>query len=422
MTSNLQPQTPFPPEVQSHAPSAEHGTSTQKQSTNCTNSTNSPISEIREISGCSQKTIGEIREISGPTPKISVIVPVYKVEKYLPECIESVLAQTFTDFELILVDDGSPDNSGAICDAYAARDPRIRVFHKENGGVSSARNLGLDHARGEWIAFVDSDDWIEREMYEKLYCAGTENGADFVWCDYWTESDSMVVLHRQGVAPADAKNIISALLSGPLHGGVWKCLVRSSLLKENKIYFPTEISNSEDLLVFARLARCAKKMTRIPIPLYHYRVNENVVIPNSRILKALSDYKLVLDGVREISRDIHELDCTIMEAFCRHKAQMLRVPAFPTSGIRSLGRLTVPAKNSLTREEKMLLFGFEVFGRPVASTLAAFFRGISFMKTKFRETLVAILRKKYAHDGLSVKILVEDERLRRPFTKNGGGI
>lgn len=93
-------------------------------------------------------------------PKVSIIVPVYKVEKYLRECLDSILAQTFTDWECLLVDDGSPDESGEICDAYAAKDPRIRVFHKENGGVSSARNLGLDHARGEWVTFVDADDMI----------------------------------------------------------------------------------------------------------------------------------------------------------------------------------------------------------------------------------------------------------------------
>lgn len=101
-------------------------------------------------------------------PRVSVIVPVYKVEKYLPECIESVLAQTFTDFELILVDDGSPDNSGKICDDYAARDSRIRVFHKENGGVSSARNLGIKNARADYIAFLDSDDWWKPEFLEKM--------------------------------------------------------------------------------------------------------------------------------------------------------------------------------------------------------------------------------------------------------------
>lgn len=93
-------------------------------------------------------------------PKVSVIVPVYNAEKYLHRCIDSILAQMFTDFELLLIDDGSKDKSGAICDEYADKDSRVRVFHKENGGVSSARNAGLDNARGEWITFVDSDDEI----------------------------------------------------------------------------------------------------------------------------------------------------------------------------------------------------------------------------------------------------------------------
>ena len=102
------------------------------------------------------------------TPTISVIVPVYNAEQYLPRCIESVLAQTFVDWEMLLIDDGSTDASGSICDEYAAKDERIRVFHKENGGVSSARNLGLDNAQGEWITFVDSDDYIE-ENYLKSF-------------------------------------------------------------------------------------------------------------------------------------------------------------------------------------------------------------------------------------------------------------
>lgn len=99
-------------------------------------------------------------QIENKKPTVSVIVPVYKAEEYLNRCVDSILAQTFTDFEVILVDDGSPDSCGEICDDYARRDPRVRAFHKENGGVSSARNMGLNHARGEWIAFVDADDWV----------------------------------------------------------------------------------------------------------------------------------------------------------------------------------------------------------------------------------------------------------------------
>ena len=110
-------------------------------------------------------------------PKISVIVPIYNVEKYLPRCIDSILSQTFTDFELILVDDGSPDNCGEICDEYASRDSRIRVIHKENGGVSSARNAGLKDSVGKWISFVDSDDWLHPQYLELLILLAEKNHA-----------------------------------------------------------------------------------------------------------------------------------------------------------------------------------------------------------------------------------------------------
>ena len=101
-------------------------------------------------------------------PKISVIIPVYNTEKFLHRCIDSILTQTYTDFELLLIDDGSKDSSGSICDEYAEKDSRVRVFHKENGGVSSARNLGLDNAWGEWITFVDSDDYIEENFLKSF--------------------------------------------------------------------------------------------------------------------------------------------------------------------------------------------------------------------------------------------------------------
>ena len=101
-------------------------------------------------------------------PRLSVIVPVYQVAPYLEKCVASILGQTFSDFEVLLVDDGSTDGSGAICDALAEQDVRVRVIHKANGGVSSARNAGLDAARGRYIGFVDADDWIEPAFYEKL--------------------------------------------------------------------------------------------------------------------------------------------------------------------------------------------------------------------------------------------------------------
>ena len=117
------------------------------------------------------------------SPEISIIVPVYKVEKYLNECIDSILAQTFTDFELILVDDGSPDNCPALCDAAAKKDSRVRVIHQQNKGLSGARNAGIDVARGNWLSFIDSDDTVEKTFCEKLYRAATESGAELAACN-----------------------------------------------------------------------------------------------------------------------------------------------------------------------------------------------------------------------------------------------
>ena len=113
-------------------------------------------------------------------PFFSIIVPVYKVEKYIRECIESILYQTFSDWELILVDDGTPDNSGRICDEYAAKDSRIHVYHKDNRGVSSARNLGLDNAHGEWVTFVDSDDRLELNALSSISDCLKKNDADLI--------------------------------------------------------------------------------------------------------------------------------------------------------------------------------------------------------------------------------------------------
>ncbi len=115
--------------------------------------------------------------------KVSVVVPVYKVEKYLERCVNSIIKQSLSELEIILVDDGSPDNCGIMCDSFADKDNRIKVVHKANGGLSSARNAGLKIATGEYIGFVDSDDDIETDMYEKMYNAALKYKVDFVMCD-----------------------------------------------------------------------------------------------------------------------------------------------------------------------------------------------------------------------------------------------
>lgn len=180
-------------------------------------------------------------------PKISVIVPVYKAEQYLPRCVDSILTQSFTDFELILVDDGSPDNSGGICDEYAVKDNRVRVIHKPNCGVSTARNFGIEVAKGDWITFIDADDYIEQGFLS----IPVESSADLLIQNYKVVADSDVIEHEFGVSEITSweiqeflhENICKEIFSSP-----WAKFFKNKILKDNDICFPKGIKVGEDAL------------------------------------------------------------------------------------------------------------------------------------------------------------------------------
>ena len=141
------------------------------------------------------------------TPFLSIVVPAYNVEEYLPQCVDSILRQTFTDFELLLVDDGSKDSTGRLCDEYAGKDRRIRVIHKENGGLVSARKAGLSEAFGTYVAYVDGDDWIAECMMEKLCGQASDTGADIVISDF--------------VAAGKTEEPLSQNMDGGYYDGYW---------------------------------------------------------------------------------------------------------------------------------------------------------------------------------------------------------
>lgn len=178
-------------------------------------------------------------------PKISVIIPVYNAESTLRRCVDSVLAQSFTDFECLLINDGSQDRSGEICDEYAAKDSRIRVFHKENGGVSSARNLGLDNATGEWIAFVDSDDWVGEKYLESfLY----HSDADIVVMDGYFNClpDNIEEISLPGLLSfRTAGDVIARYLDNPIIKTPWAKLFKHRFLID--IQFNEELRVGEDV-------------------------------------------------------------------------------------------------------------------------------------------------------------------------------
>lgn len=206
-------------------------------------------------------------------PKISIIVPVNNTEQYLPRCIDSILSQTFTDFELLLIDDGSTDNSGMICDEYAAKDSRIRVFHKENGGVSSARNLGLDNAQGEWIAFVDSDDWVEVNWLsicnDKI---SHDNLVDFIKWGYIIHLEKLeietVKIDKEKYIE-DAISMLEENEKNRYYTFTWTSLCKRSTIGD--IRFDNSLTWCEDHLFIINILVRTKRMYLLSEPLYHYR-------------------------------------------------------------------------------------------------------------------------------------------------------
>lgn len=194
-------------------------------------------------------------------PELSIIVPVYKVEPYLRRCIDSILNQTFRDFELILIDDGSPDNCGAICDEYAEKDGRITVIHQKNQGVSAARNAGLDIARGTYLGFVDSDDWIEPEMYETMITTAKEEQVDVVVCgiNYCEESGALIRSDLLSEGFYNTEEMLATLYGMPnLFGGAcWNKLFDFRLVETVRFY--KDVAMAEDwLYLFGTLGKCAR--------------------------------------------------------------------------------------------------------------------------------------------------------------------
>ena len=203
---------------------------------------------------------------------ISVIVPVYNVEAYLPRCVDSILAQTYENLEIILVDDGTRDASDKICDDYAARDPRIKVIHKKNGGLSSARNAGIDIARGEYLGFVDSDDWIEPEMYGHMLNLALKYDAPLV-CAGRYDFSSRRGVRTVGLCPEKEEVITGMELLGRVFtwdhcdSAAWDKLYHRSLFRE--IRYPLGVF-SEDVAMFYKLAELVDRAVMCDKPFYNY--------------------------------------------------------------------------------------------------------------------------------------------------------
>lgn len=209
------------------------------------------------------------------SPVISVIVPIYQAEKYMRRCLDSIRAQTFSDFEAILVEDGSSDASGQICDEYAEQDSRFRVIHKEHEGVSIARQTGLDSAKGKYVIHADCDDWVEPEWLQSLYDKIEADNADMVFCDFERVFVNRSEPSVQRPSSMDNTDILADLLVDRLMGVCWNKLIRTECFRRFNISFVPNMSFMEDLFVVCMLLVNGIKVSYLPKILYHYDLSTN---------------------------------------------------------------------------------------------------------------------------------------------------
>lgn len=250
-------------------------------------------------------------------PLISIIVPVFNVEDYLDRCLKSIVSQTYKNLQIILVDDGTEDNSGALCDAWAKRDNRIVVIHQKNGGLSNARNTGIDKADGEYIAFIDSDDCINERYCELLYDALRKTGNKVAVCDFVEFSDDNELIkfknneYNQDIKVITGKELLERLLC---HNGwhlevTWNKLYDRSLFEELRF---EEGKIHEDEFIIHRIAILASKITILEQKLYYYYKNNNSIMAQKYSEKRLYRTEAYIDRVERCYKFMGPLWCAKM--------------------------------------------------------------------------------------------------------------
>ena len=212
-------------------------------------------------------------------PLISIIVPVYNAEKYLDECVESIVNQTYKNIEIILVDDGSQDNSSALCNQWSKKDKRIKTIHKKNGGVSSARNIGISDSKGEWVSFVDADDWIEKDYIKEMIEKANAYNCEYVCCGFNRVYSNRVehINSNEKIIEHNSNTFLKSLLNVQnSYGFVHMKLIKKSLI--DKIRFDENIKVGEDALFNVQLCKRMDKIVIYNKALYNYRLNLDSVV------------------------------------------------------------------------------------------------------------------------------------------------
>ncbi len=299
--------------------------------------------------------------------KLSVIVPVYKVEPYIHKCVDSILGQTYTNLEVILVDDGSPDNCGKICDEYAAKDKRVKVIHKKNGGLSDARNAGIDISTGDIVGFIDSDDYIEARMYQEMIDYMEHNNLDIVCAD-----TNQVKGNKIKFKPRYKKNYVwnkqealSEILNGNLDNAAW-----------NKIYKREIIGNTrfpqgrvyEDVATIYKFIYNADKVGYLSKPYYYYVKRKGSIVTSGFNCK--SRYDCFVGYIERLNfAEKHKLSC--VEA-CRKQAletALATLTAFYANNenrasdrykkVNDFIKMQLDKKNHLRKKHEFLLWSFK---------------------------------------------------------------
>lgn len=231
---------------------------------------------------------------------VSVIVPVYNAEKTLHNCIDSILCQTYTEFELILVDDGSTDHSGEFCDCYAEKDNRIIVIHQSNSGVSAARNNGIEISQGEYICFVDSDDRIKNNFLSEMVNVMQNDKAGMVICGYEVRTNKCIVsetlYHNDGVDYCTREDVV-LLLGHSLFSAPWCKLFRSDIIKDNNLIFPEDISLGEDLIFNILYTNYVLSIVVYNKSLYEYYTDNNNSLLRKYRRNLLDEYRRINEYV-----------------------------------------------------------------------------------------------------------------------------
>lgn len=258
-------------------------------------------------------------------PTVSIIVPVYNAEKYLPRCVDSILNQEYTDFELLLVNDGSKDSSGSICDDYAARDPRVRVIHKENSGVSDTRNTALDQARGTYIQFLDSDDWITPDATKLFVRTAETYHCDMVIADFYRvvgervshkgDIDDDVVLTREEFAEHMMENPADFY-----YGVIWNKFYKREILEKYHLRMDTNVSWCEDFLFNLEYIMHAETFFALNAPVYYYvKTKGSLVAQSATIVNSVRTKLMVFEYYNKFYK--HILD---EEDYDKNKLQVYR--------------------------------------------------------------------------------------------------